>query len=323
MEQKELIKIFNSSLNETIWTVNNSKTKGKKMVGDIGRLLMRAFNGECDEIVSKIKYANIDRSLDAIDKSYAAVNKFGRVLGIFIPEQYRELKRREALLAFEYAQKKEEEKEALRAERERQREEAKLQKEIAEARKRLEKERKQYQSAYDDVLQRLQTATGQERADLEEKEAELRGKLNDVKAAVEDVDYREANQRAGYVYVISNIGSFGPDVYKIGMTRRLDPMERIRELGDASVPFAFDVHALMFCDDAPKLEASLHRAFEDRKLNMVNQRREFFHVSIEEIEMVILKNYDKTVEFTEVPDAEQYRISEQMRSQAISDKPAN
>ena len=119
--------------------------------------------------------------------------------------------------------------------------------------------------------------------------------------------------RAGYVYIISNIGSFGKDVYKIGMTRRLDPQDRIDELGSASVPFNFDVHAMIFSDDAPALEAALHRAFEDKKVNMVNHRREFFHVTLDEIKDVIKKNFDKTVEFIDVPDAEQYRISERMR----------
>lgn len=108
-----------------------------------------------------------------------------------------------------------------------------------------------------------------------EKKEEIENQLSNLQQALDDVDYREANQKAGYVYVISNIGAFGENVYKIGMTRRLDPMERVDELGDASVPFNFDVHAMIFSEDAPKLEAALHKAFEDRKLNMVNTRREF------------------------------------------------
>ena len=149
---------------------------------------------------------------------------------------------------------------------------------------------------------------------MEQKASELKERLSDVDAAVADVDYREANNKAGFVYIISNIGSFGNDIYKIGMTRRLDPTERIRELSDASVPFNFDIHALIFCDDAPALEAALHHEFDSRKVNLVNQRREFFHVTLSEIEEVIKKNYDKTVEFVDVPDAEQYRVSEKMRS---------
>ena len=149
---------------------------------------------------------------------------------------------------------------------------------------------------------------------LEKKKAKLENQLGDIDKALINIDYRQANMKAGYVYVISNIGAFGENVYKIGMTRRLEPQDRIDELGDASVPFNFDVHAMIFSDNAPALEAALHRAFEDRKLNMVNQRREFFNVTLDEIKEVIKKNFDKTVEFVDVPDAEQYRISLKMKA---------
>ena len=152
-------------------------------------------------------------------------------------------------------------------------------------------------------------------ADLIQKKSELETQLQDIDKAMKDIDYREANQRAGYVYIISNIGAFGENVYKIGMTRRLDPQDRVDELGDASVPFNFDVHAMIFSDDAPALEAALHKACEDRKLNMVNTRREFFNVTLDEIKEVVKKNFDKTVEFIDVADAEQYRISQKMKHQ--------
>ena len=144
--------------------------------------------------------------------------------------------------------------------------------------------------------------------------------MEDIDKAMKDVDYREANQRAGYVYVISNIGAFGENVYKIGMTRRLEPQERVDELGSASVPFNFDVHAMIFSDDAPALEAALHRAFEDRKVNMVNPRREFFNVTLDEIKEVVKKNYDKTVEFIDLPDAEQFRMSTLLRHDRVKDE---
>ena len=140
--------------------------------------------------------------------------------------------------------------------------------------------------------------------------------LDKIDKEFKDVDYREANQRAGYVYVISNIGAFGENVYKIGMTRRLDPQDRVDELGDASVPFDFDVHAMIFSDDAPRLEAALHNAFADRKLNFVNQRREFFRVSLDEIKKVVKENYDRSVEFVELAPAEQYRESIKLREEA-------
>lgn len=315
--QKAKIKDIQAAANKTSWTVNGSSAKGKKMVRETTKLLLRAYNGECDEIVRKVKATNINQSIDRVYKSAETINKLGTTLGISIPRQYQALKEEEVRLAYEFAQEKEAEKEALREAREREREERKLAQEIAAERKKLEKEKKQYLAAYKSITDRLESASEEERADLESKAEELKAKLQDVDVAFENVDYREANLKAGYVYVISNIGSFGEGVYKIGMTRRLDPMERIKELSDASVPFNFDVHALIFCDDAPKLEAALHREFEDRKLNIVNQRREFFRVSLAEIEEVVRENYDKTVEFAETPDAEQFRTSEKMREQGI------
>ena len=153
--------------------------------------------------------------------------------------------------------------------------------------------------------------------DLIEKQKELANQLDDIEKALNDVDYRQANMRAGYVYVISNIGAFGNDVYKIGMTRRLEPMDRIDELGSASVPFNFDVHTMIFSDDAPALEAALHKAFEDKKLNMINQWREFFMVTLDEIKEVIKKNFDKTVEFNDIPEAEQFRASLKLRKETL------
>ncbi|MDE6056341.1 MAG: GIY-YIG nuclease family protein, partial [Lachnospiraceae bacterium] len=182
-------------------------------------------------------------------------------------------------------------------------------------------EQSHYQTAYERIQRQLQNDPNNK--DLLQKKAELEEHLSDIDTALNDIDYRQANMKAGYVYVISNIGAFGKDVYKIGMTRRLDPQDRIDELGNASVPFNFDVHAMIFSDDAPALEAALHRAFEDQKLNMVNHRREFFHVSLDEIKKVIKDNFDKTVEFIDVPDAEQYRISLRMRSGDIPAEPQN
>ena len=310
-KQKELIKNKTAVSGATEWTVNGSASKGKKMVSDTQKLLLRAFNTECDELVAKVKYTNFDASLNKIYKSAEAISKLGTIMHISINSNYLDLKTKELRLAFEYQQKKQEEKEAQKAARAEMREAARLQKEIEAQRKKIEKEQTHYQTAYDHLLHQIEQNPGN--ADLLKKKDELENQLNDIDKAMKDIDYREANQRAGYVYVISNIGAFGPNVYKIGMTRRLDPQDRVDELGDASVPFNFDVHAMIFSDDAPALEAALHRAFEDRKLNMVNTRREFFNVTLDEIKEVVKKNFDKTVEFIDVPDAEQYRISQKMR----------
>ncbi len=138
----------------------------------------------------------------------------------------------------------------------------------------------------------------------------MRAKLADVQHAIENVDYRQANIRAGYVYVISNIGAFGPNMVKIGMTRRLEPNDRIRELGDASVPFRFDVHTLFFADDAVTVESKLHRAFADRRVNRLNLRREFFYATTGEVLDVLKSTIGEVVEYTAEPEAEEFRLSQ-------------
>lgn len=311
-QQKTLIKEKRAVNGNTSWQVNGSASKGKKMVSDTQKLLLRAFNTECDDIISKVKYTNFDASLDRIYKSSDAISKLGSIMNISVSNDYLDLKIKELRLAFEYQQKKQEEKEAQKAERAELREAAKLQKEIELQRKKTEKEQTHYQTAYEKLLKQLEATP--DNVDLIKKKAELENQLQDIEKAIQDIDYREANHKAGYVYIISNIGAFGENVYKIGMTRRLDPQDRVDELGDASVPFNFDVHAMIFSDDAPALEAALHKAFEDKKLNMVNTRREFFNVTLDEIKEVVKKNFDKTVEFIDVPDAEQYRVSQKMKN---------
>ncbi len=311
-EQKTLIREKSAvSGVATGWIVNGNKSQGKKMVSDTQKLLLRAFNTECDDIISKVKYTNFDSSLERIYRSADTISRLGTVMNISITSKYLDLKIKELRLAFEYQQKKQQEKEDAKAARIEQREQAKVQKELEEQQRKIEKEQVHYQTAYEKILTQISSNPTNE--DLLLKKNELENKLSDIDRALADIDYRQANMRAGYVYIISNIGAFGENIYKIGMTRRLDPQERVDELGDASVPFKFDVHAMIFSDDAPALEAALHRAFEDRKLNMVNQRREFFNVTLDEIKEVVRKNFDKTVEFVDVPDAEQFRISQKLR----------
>lgn len=311
-QQKQLIKDGYAVSGDKTWTVNGSLSQGNKMVADMQKLLLRAFNSECDEVINKVKYNNIEASEKKIRTSCDAISKLGKMMHIVITAPYFDLKIQELYLAFEYQQKKQEEKEALKEARAEMREAAKLQKEIEEQRKKIEKEQTHYQAAYQNVLKQLEESP--DNTDLLDKKTEIEKNLTEIEKAIKDVDYREANQRAGYVYVISNIGAFGENVYKIGMTRRLAPQDRIDELGDASVPFNFDVHAMIFSDDAPALESALHRAFESKKVNMINQRREFFNVTLDEIKEVVYKNYDKTVEFIDYPDAQQYRESQKIRS---------
>ena len=314
-QQKAMIKDDTAVSGNIGWKVNGSEAKGRKLVKDMQKLLLRAFNSECDEIISKVKYNNYDTSVKKMERSFNAIAKLGVTMSISITAHYYDLKIQELRLALEYQIQKQREKEQKAELRAQQREEARLQKELKEQRKNIDKERKHYEQALSNINHQISTASDDNIEDLNQKKEEIIQSLSEIDTKIKDIDYREANQKAGYVYVISNIGSFGEGIYKIGMTRRLNPQDRVDELGDASVPFKFDVHAMIFSEDAPALEAALHRAFEDRKLNLVNQRREFFRVSLDEIKDVVKNNFDKTVEFVDVPDADQYRISLKLREE--------
>lgn len=313
--QKALIKNGQAVTGNTNWAVNGSTSQGKKMVKDMQKLLLRAFNSECDELIDKVKYNTFDTALKRMRSSCEAISKLGNIMGVAITTQYFNAKYEELCLSLEYKKKKQDEKEEQKEIRARMREEAKLQKEIEETRKKIAKEQSHYQNALSHIEQQIETANEADRVELLKKKEQIVNELSEIDKSMKDIDYRAANARAGYVYIISNVGSFGENVYKIGMTRRLEPMDRVDELGDASVPFNFDVHAMIFSDDAPSLEAALHKAFEDRKVNMINTRREFFNVTLDEIEEVVRKNYDKTVEFTRLAPAEQYRESLKIKEQ--------
>ena len=282
------------------------------------KLLLRAYNAECDDAIEHVRFNNIEACEKKIKSSAEAISKLGAMMGISVMSNYVHLKLEELYLMHEYQVKKQTEKEEAKEARQKQREEAKVARELEEAKRKLEKEQSHYEKALSNINEQIASSNDEHTlADLLSKKASIEDKLSSIGKEMNDVDYRAANQRAGYVYIISNIGAFGENVFKIGMTRRLDPQERVDELGDASVPFNFDVHAMIFTDDAPGLEAALHNAFSHRKLNYINQRREFFAVTLGEIKDVIRKNYDKTVEFVDVAPAEQYRESLKMKAQNI------
>jgi hypothetical protein len=312
-KQKQLIKDgLAVKINEN-WTVNNSKTEGRKMVNDMKKLILRSFNNECDYCVDNVKFNNMEVNEKRIEKSFEELNKLGRIMQAVITDAYKKLKYEELYLAFEYQQKKQEEKEEQKRVREELREQQKLEQEIRQAREKLAKEKKHFTKAIIELESKLKEAINDsERALVLEKLEEVKGQYAELEKEEKVIDYREQNAKAGYVYVISNIGSFGENVYKIGMTRRLEPLERIDELGDASVPFDFDVHALIFSDNAPALEAKLHEHFYKSRINKLNNRKEFFRADIHEIEKVIKENYDKVVDVMKEAPAEQYRESLRM-----------
>ncbi len=313
-KQKDMVKTKTAVSYSDNWTVDGSKQKGAKMTNNNIKQILRTFNTECENAIDRVKFNNVESMKKRIVSSFEALNKMNETNHVSLKAEYAQLKLDELNLAIEYALKKQDEKEEEKRFRAEQREAQKLQKEIEEARKTIEKEKKHYLNAQKALEAQLENATEEQKLDLLAKQEEILSKIEELNEASAQVDYREANQKAGYVYIISNIGSFGENVYKIGMTRRLDPMDRIVELGDASVPFVFDVHALIFSEDAPKLESALHQAFDNHKLNCINKRKEFFRCSLEDIKAVVRSNFDKTVEFVDLPEASDYRQSLKMNT---------
>lgn len=288
----------------TTWEVNGSASQGRKMISDFSKLLLRAYNNEVDNLVRTMKPHKLASSVDRLLKTRETIARLGKTMNLAITDAYHDLRVRELELTADYLAMAADEKERAREERERLREEEMALREFKREEERLEKERKHRQS----VLDQLEASA----ANPDEIEL-ARAALNEVQSALEGVLAREANIRAGYVYVISNIGSFGPGIVKIGMTRRLAPMDRINELGDASVPFRFDIHALVFSDDAVGLEGKLHQSLADRRVNLVNQRREYFYASPEEVRVILETCHGQLLEFEDEPQALEWYQSETVR----------
>ncbi|HAP9075195.1 TPA: GIY-YIG nuclease family protein, partial [Enterococcus faecium] len=254
--------------------------------------------------------SNVDSTREKIIRTFDKINKLFKNDEAEFKKELLELKLQELELNYSYIVKVNDEKEQQKAIKEQMIEEEKVRREIEREKKRIDKEERQFNSEITKLMAYMQKASADVEKELyADKIKELEEKLRELETVKEDVLQRELNTRAGYVYVISNIGSFGEDVYKIGMTRRLEPMDRIKELSSASVPFEFDVHAMIFSEDAPTLENQLHSHFRKNEVNKVNQRKEFFKVSLDEIEKVVLENYNGTVSFTKLAQAEQYRRS--------------
>ena len=307
-QQKREIRNGSAVLGGDNITWNGSLSQGAAMVKKEKKLMLRAFNGECDSFIADVDWNNILKMEERIQKSFEAINKIYEKQGISISRAYHRLKLKELHLTYEYKRKRYEEKEEQRSIREQMREEEKARREIEAALIKAQKDEETYQKALEKARKEVNAAQGAQQAKLQSKIAELEARIAEAESNKKRAMSMAQQTRRGHVYVISNIGSFGENIYKIGMTRRLDPMDRVRELGDASVPFPFDVHAIIFCEDAPSLETELHRAFEQKRVNMINPRKEFFNVSLEEIENVVHKN-DATIEFTKLAEARDYRES--------------
>lgn len=293
---KECVKRGKAVLASDLFTFNNSLAKGRKMTSDFSKLMLRAYNSEADSCVRSLRAGNVITAKRRLEASVTAIAKLGAMMEMRINPEYHQLRLTELELTADFLMKVQQEKEAAREERERLREERKAEMELAAERERLDKERSHLANA----IESLRTSGDEAGA------AELAARLGEVDDAIAQNDYRAANIRAGYVYVISNAGALGPNMVKIGMTRRLEPMDRVRELGDASVPFPFDVHAMLFSEDAVTLESELHSAFAELRVNRVNERREFFFATPADVHRVLSQKVGNLLEFTLKPEATQY-----------------
>jgi hypothetical protein len=308
-QQKEMLSEKIAAVCSVPWTIDGSQEKGKKHTDKMLALMLRAFNGECDSAIAKVKPTNFQTMENRIQKAFDAINKMGEMQSCRISEAYKHLRMEELRLEHEHSLKVQAEREQQRAIKEEMRQQAIAEREIERAQQEAEREERQYEAALAKAREDFEKASATKQEEMKARLAELEQMVAEAHANKERAISRAQQTRSGHVYVISNIGSFGMNVYKIGMTRRLDPMDRIWELSDASVPFDFDVHAIIYTDDAPSLETELHQRFANKRVNVVNQKKEFFHVTIDEITAVVRERFGD-IELTLVAEAVEFRQSD-------------
>ncbi|WP_342610379.1 MULTISPECIES: DUF4041 domain-containing protein [Staphylococcus] len=302
LKEKELINKENLLL--------DIPTSNKRHYNNQVKQIIRLFNAETAILINSVTSKNIESMQNRIFKSFEGINKIFETDNVQIPTQLLDIKLEMLELVHKYQIKLEDEKIIRREERERIKEEEKAKKEMEKRLNELNKDIKHHNNEINKLTKYLNNTELQAEKELFiEKIKELEQSLQNLNTEKENVSERQQKAQSGYVYIISNIGSFGENIYKIGVTRRLDPMDRINELSSASVPFEFDVHALIFSENAFELEKNLHQHFKNYKVNKVNGRKEFFKLNIEEIKNQVLKEHNNTVNFIDEPKAIQYKES--------------
>lgn len=302
------------------WGGEEKFPKDSPLIKKYSELMLKAFNNECDIIMEKTKWNNYNGMLDKIYKAPEIMDKLGdikNICSLSINSEYWELKLEQFHLVYEYKEKKQQEKEEQAQIREEMREERLAQEEYERVQKEAEDAEQHYIKALEQARKEMASAKDNEinqyLSEIELLEQQLKEAQENKQRAISQAQLT----KAGHIYVISNIGSFGENVYKIGMTRRLEPLDRVRELGDASVPFRFDVHALIYSENAPELENKLHNVFRDKSVNLVNYKKEFFNVTLEEIQKAVEENFGQ-IEFTKIAEAREYRESlEILKAQSL------
>jgi hypothetical protein len=312
-EQKRLVSEKTAVVCSTAWQVDGSAAKGQTMINRNIRLTLRAFNGECDAAIANVRWNNANAMEKRIVNASEQIDKLNASNATTITSRYLRLKLDELHLTHEFREK-------LKAERDERAEMARAAREeqkLIRDMERAEDEEARYQRLLDKARNDAARSAGSQMEAYSEKIRMLEKDLAEAHARVERAQAMAEKTRSGYVYIISNVGSFGDQVVKIGLTRRLDPVDRVRELGDASVPFVFDTHAIIYSDDAPALERRLHSSFEKTRINTQNYRKEFFRASIEEVEAAV-KQIAPNASFFRDVEAQEYRETLARRNAALA-----
>jgi hypothetical protein len=300
--QKEMVSAKSAVSCTTNWAVDGSYSKGQTMTNRNIRLTLRAFNNECEAAIANTRWNNVNAMEKRILRAQEQIDKMNASNTTYISPEYVALKLQELYLTHEYREK-------LKAEREERAEGARLAREeqkLLRDLERAEEEEAHYAKLLARAKAEAKVIVGPQLEAFEEQIATLEKDLAAAHAKAERAKAMAERTRSGYVYIISNIGSFGDGVVKIGLTRRLDPVDRVRELGDASVPFAFDTHAIIYSDDAPALERALHSEFEANRVNVQNMRKEFFRASLNEVKAAVHQLAPDAQFFGDI-EAQEYR----------------
>jgi hypothetical protein len=322
-QQAAMLRAKTAAVFSRQWAVDGSVQKGQQMAARLVKLMLRAFNGECDAAIAKVRFNNVVALEERIRSTFVAVNKLTETQHCALAEAYAELKIAELHLAYEHALKLYEEREEQRRLREQEREEEVVRREGEQRQREAEREEELKARALEQARRELASANASERDVFIARVSDLEAQLAEAQAKTLRAISNAQLTRAGHVYVISNEGSFGSNVYKIGLSRREDPRDRVRELGGASVPFAFDIHAMIRSEDAPALESKLHRRLASARVNLVNTGKEFFAVTMAEIEAAVRDCHGGTIEFTRLAVAEDWRRTLALRAARPANTNAN
>lgn len=316
MDMKSLRKAYNENEKQITKLLKQYSSRyTTKANKSIYALMVIALRAEIQNVLYHLKYEKLDKSIEdvkTVSAKYLKIAGEGNqqiagTLTKFIGEiEY--LFINSVKIEYNYYVKKEQARQEQLAIRAQMKQEAEERKALEAERKKIEQEESKFQAQIAALTNQAHSAEGQELEILKSRILELQNQLSNVIIKKDDITNLQ-NGKAGNVYVISNLGSFGENVFKIGMTRRLDPQDRIDELGNASVPFRFDVHSFIFSDDASALETELHKRLNDKRVNKVNLRKEFFSVSIDELENLVTE-ICPTAEFNKTMLAEEFYQSQ-------------